>query len=272
MTVAEYKAVVNSGQEFPESRTSFVLWVFDHESNVRRRAMERLERDGFCVRMVPIGSDLARRARQLYPSLVVIETINVRGSALEVCRGIRQLHSLSRTPIVFLSAGASQDDRALALESGGDDCVAEPWSGREIVARLRAVLRRFMRQETCPSTLVGNHHFPQYFGPSIRATMKVGEIEIDTNEMRVEVRGSVVETTSLEFRLLYYLLQNPGRVFSRDQLLNAVWGAEFVELRSVDACVRRLRRKIELHPLRPSYLRTVRGAGYCLKPRETDAA
>ncbi len=84
--------------------------------------------------------------------------------------------------------------------------------------------------------------------------------------MTIAVRGSIVETTSLEFRLLYYLLINQGRVFSRDQLLNAVWGAEFVELRSVDACIRRLRQKIEPHPVCPTYLKTVRGAGYCFRP------
>jgi two-component system response regulator MtrA len=93
----------------------------------------------------------------------------------------------------------------------------------------------------------------------------MGEIEIDPTAMTISVRGSQIVTTNLEFRLLYYLVHNQKRVFSRDQLLDVVWGAQNVELRSVDACVRRLRRKIETNPLRPIYLRTVRGAGYSLQ-------
>jgi len=95
--------------------------------------------------------------------------------------------------------------------------------------------------------------------------MRLGDIEIDPGAMRISVRGGEIMTTNLEFHLLYYLLHNQGRVFTRDQLLDAVWGAKYVELRSVDACVRRLRRKIEPDPLRPTYLKTVRGAGYCLQ-------
>jgi DNA-binding response OmpR family regulator len=264
MEILDNRRISDRRHGFPQAGTSYLLWAFDHESNVRRRALEHLERDGFCVRMVPIGPDVVRRTRQLYPSLVVIETITVPGSALDLCRGIRQLHSMSRTPIILLSGSACQEDRALALESGADDCITEPWSGREIVARARAVLRRFTRRELHSDPIPKAPAFPQYWS-SVGSNVKAGEIEIDASAMRVAVRGSVVETTSLEFRLLYYLLHNQGRVFTREQLLNAVWGAEFVEPRSVDACIRRLRRKIELKPFHPSYLKTVRGAGYCLQ-------
>jgi DNA-binding response OmpR family regulator len=264
MEAVESRRISDRRNELPQGETSPLLWAFDHESNVRRRALEYLERDGFYVRMVPIGPDVVRRARQLYPSLVVIETLTVRGSALEICRGIRQLNSLSRTPIILLSAGACQEDRALAVESGADDCITEPWSGREIVARVRAARRRFTRHEFQAAIAPEVPPYSHYLWP-FTSRLKVGDLEVDASAMTVAVRGSVVETTHLEFRLLYYLLQNQGRVFTREQLLNAVWGSEFVEPRSVDACIRRLRRKIELEPLQPFYLKTVRGAGYCLQ-------
>lgn len=264
MEVLENRIISDRRNHFPQGASS-VLWAFDHESSVRRRALEHLEREGFYVRLTPIAPDIIRRARQVYPSLVVIETITVKGFALTLCREIRQIRSLSRMPIVLLSAGACQEDRALVLESGADDCITEPWSGREVVARVRAVLRRFARRESHPGAIPEVPPFPHYFSSSTSARVKIGDIEVDASAMKVAVRGSAIETTSLEFRLLYYLLQNQGRVFTRDQLLNAVWGADFVELRSVDACIRRLRRKIELQPIRPTYLKTVRGAGYCFR-------
>ncbi|MCU1296267.1 MAG: response regulator with CheY-like receiver domain and winged-helix DNA-binding domain, partial [Acidobacteriaceae bacterium] len=141
----------------------------------------------------------------------------------------------------------------------------EPSSGREVVARVRAVMRRVARREHHDWV---PHTFPLFPYPSIGTpgpTMRMGDLEIDPTAMTISVRGNEIVTTSLEFRLLYYLVHNQARVFTRDQLLDVVWGSQNVELRSVDACVRRLRRKIEADPLRPVYLRTVRGAGYFLQ-------
>ena len=127
-------------------------------------------------------------------------------------------------------------------------------------------MRRFARYELHPVGFTADGLFFPDSRAALRRTIKSGDIEIDTIAMKIVVRGNEIETSNLEFRLLYYLLHNQGRVFSRDQLLSAVWGAEFVELRSVDTCIRRIRRKIEPEPLRPTYLKTVRGAGYCLQP------
>ncbi len=165
--------------------------------------------------------------------------------------------------MVLLSANASEEERVLGLESGADNYITESSRGREVVARAKAVMRRFTRQELhsgMPHTSPLLHSLVRTLSP----TMRLGDIEIDPGEMRISVRGGEIMTTNLEFHLLYYLLHNQGRVFTRDQLLDAVWGAKYVELCSVDACVRRLRRKIEPDPLRPTYLKTVRGAGYCL--------
>jgi two-component system phosphate regulon response regulator PhoB len=147
-------------------------------------------------------------------------------------------------PIIFLTARAGENDRVQGLELGADDYITKPFSIRELMARVKAVLRRFERPAT----------------PSVT---KFDMIEIDANAMELRVNGLLATTTATEFRLLDYLARHPGRVFSRDHLLDAVWGdARFVTPRSVDVYVRRIREKIETDPETPRYLKTVRGAGY----------
>lgn len=236
--------------------------IMERESTVGRLAAAYLQQEGFGVRTLPMATDVIPRVEQLHPSLVIIETEMARGPALGLCLAIRR----TRTPVILLSANASEEERILGLESGADDYITESSSGREIVARVRAVLRRFTRHDP--------HDWMPRMGPPFAHAAKgtptpnvmTGDIEVDPTAMKISVRGSEVATTNLEFRLLYYLVHNQARVFSRDQLLDAVWGTQNnVELRSVDACVRRLRHKIEPDPVRPTYLKTVRGAGYRLQ-------
>ena len=147
-------------------------------------------------------------------------------------------------PVIFLTAKSSEADRVLGLELGADDYIAKPFSPRELVARVKAVLRRFER-------------------PLPPSPMKVGDIEIDPSAMILTVRGSLVPTTATEFRLLDYFARHKGRVFTRDHLLDSVWrDTAYVTPRSVDVYVRRIREKIEPDPENPRYLKTVRGAGY----------
>jgi DNA-binding response OmpR family regulator len=163
---------------------------------------------------------------------------------LDLCRQVRQTPGLTMIPVIFLTAKSGESDRVAGLEIGADDYIAKPFSPREMVARVKAVLRRFER-------------------PLAPESLKIGEIEIDTGAMTLTVGGKVVTTTATEFRLLDYLARHAGRVFTRDQLLDAVWrDTAFVTPRSVDVYVRRIREKIEPDPETPRYLRTVRGAGY----------
>ena len=179
-----------------------------------------------------------------HPSLFLLDIMLPGRDGLDLCRDIRGTRSLAGVPVMFLTAKAGEVDRVLGLELGADDYITKPFSPRELVARIRAVLRRFEREL-----------------PSER--LDVGDLVIDTGAMTLSVRGTIVPTTATEFRLLDYLARHPGRVFTRDQLLDAVWrDTSFVTPRSIDVYVRRLREKIERDPEQPLMLRTVRGAGY----------
>ncbi len=248
-----------------DGKVTSVLCILERGSNLGRLALDQLELDGFGVRIVAMGTTLIKQIEQLRPSVVIIEAATSRAQALELCRGIRNAQPLAKTAVILLARNTSEEDRVLGLDSGADDYITETMSGREVVARVRAVIRRSARHNLRPWM---PQILPPFPHPSIGTpgpTITVGEIEIDPAAMTISVRGSQIVTTNLEFRLLYYLVHNQTRVFSRDQLLDVVWGSQTVELRSVDACVRRLRRKIETNPLRPIYLRTVRGAGYSLQ-------
>ncbi|MGA9393632.1 MAG: response regulator transcription factor [Candidatus Sulfotelmatobacter sp.] len=260
----ENKRVFNRRWSASQSKTEtpHVCIVTERESNVGKLIEAYLAQEGFAIHVLPIGDDVIQRVEQLHPGLVIIETTMARGTALGLCLGIRR----AGIPVIFLSANASEEERILGLEVGADDYVTEVSSGREIVARVRAVIRRVARQDVAAWMRDILPPFCDTAAGTLNPTLQTGDIQIDPSAMRIVVRGSEVEATNLEFRLLYYLVNNQARVFSRDQLLDAVWGAQNnVELRSVDACVRRLRLKIEPDPQRPTYLKTVRGAGYLLK-------
>ena len=175
-------------------------------------------------------------------------------SGLEVCKEIRRDPALNRLPILMVTARGEEADRVVGLEMGADDYVTKPFSPRELVARVKALLRR-----TAP-------------GSEPDRTIEAGTLTIDPSAYRVSRSGKNVTLSTLEFRLLHHLASRPNRVFTRDQLLDAVWGTDrFVTPRSVDVYIRRLREKIEGDPEKPAYLKTVRGAGYMFE-METQAA
>ena len=223
------------------SQTVFVL---EDDTDISRLIQHHLEASGFSVRAFFTPANLVSDAERQPPVLFLLDIMVPGGDGLDVCRRLRSHAALSTIPIIFLTARAGENDRVLGLELGADDYITKPFSTREMLARVKAVLRRFER-------------------PSTPSVVTFDDVVIDANAMQLKVRGELTTTTATEFRLLDYLARHPGRVFSRDHLLDAVWGdARFVTPRSVDVYVRRIREKIETDAEDPRYLKTVRGAGY----------
>lgn len=227
---------------------SQLIFVLEDDADIRRLIQYRLESAGYAVRMYAAPGTMLADAERQRPALFLLDIMVPGGSGLDVCRRLRRSSPLSSVPVIFLTARASEDDRVMGLELGADDYIVKPFAVRELLARMRAVLRRSEAAEETPSA---------------PAVLTIEDLVIDAGSMQVRVRGELITTTTTEFRLLEYLARHPGRVFSRDQLLDAVWGdARFVTPRSVDVYVRRLREKIEAEPETPRFLKTLRGAGY----------
>jgi DNA-binding response OmpR family regulator len=223
---------------------SQTIFVLEDDPDISRLVQHQLESTGFTVRSFSTPTNLVPDAERQAPALFLLDIMVPGGDGLDVCRKLRTHPGLSSVPIIFVTARAGENDRVLGLELGADDYITKPFAMRELVARVKAVLRRFER-------------------PSAPSVISFEEVVIDASAMQLKVRGELTTTTATEFRLLDYLARHPGRVFSRDHLLDAVWGdARFVTPRSVDVYVRRIREKIESDPESPRYLKTVRGAGY----------
>lgn len=220
------------------------IFSVEDDADISRLVRFQLESAGYGVRTFSSANGVIAEAEKQLPSLFLLDIMLPGGDGLELCRRIRQTSSLAMVPVIFLTAKVSESDKIIGLELGADDYIPKPFSPRELVARVRAVLRRFER-------------------PLAPAIVKAGDVEIDSGGMTLTVRGNLTQTTATEFRLLEYLARHPGRVFTRDQLLDAVWrDTHYVTPRSVDVYVRRIREKIEENPDDPRYLKTVRGAGY----------
>jgi two-component system phosphate regulon response regulator PhoB len=220
------------------------IFVVEDDPDISRLVRHHLEGAGFSVRLFPTGHTVVAESERQRPALFVLDIMVPGKDGLELCRQIRQTQALASIPVIFLTAKSGEADRILGLELGADDYLAKPFNPRELVARVKAVLRRFER-------------------PLSQTPVRIGEIEIDPAAMTLTVRGQPVATTATEFRLLDHFARHIGRVFTRDQLLDSVWrDTAYVTPRSVDVYVRRIREKIEPDPENPRYLRTVRGAGY----------
>jgi two-component system phosphate regulon response regulator PhoB len=233
-----------NGRRARADRLSQTIFVLEDDTDIARLVQHHLEAAGFAARLYHTPTNVILDAERQAPALFLLDIMVPGGDGLDVCKRLRNHPALSTIPIIFLTARAGENDRVLGLELGADDYITKPFSTRELVARVKAVLRRFERPTT----------------PSV---IRFEEVVIDANAMQLTVRGELTTTTATEFRLLDYLARHPGRVFSRDHLLDAVWGdARFVTPRSVDVYVRRIREKIEFDPENPRYVKTVRGAGY----------
>ena len=222
-----------------------LIFVVEDDEDIARLISHNLQAAGFEVSSFASGASVLDEAVREMPSLFLLDVMLPGADGFELCRHIRQTPVLSSTPIIFLTAKTSEADRIKGLELGGDDYITKPFSPRELIARIRSVLRG-LRQT-----------------PLASEVLRLGDLEIDVSSMTVQVQGRNVLTTVREFRLLEYLATHRGRVLTRDQLLDAVWKeTPFVTPRSIDVYIRRLREKIELDPRHPQYLKTLRGIGY----------
>lgn len=204
-----------------------------------------LEREDFEVERTADGEEAILLARENPPDLVLLDWMIEGVSGIEVCRQLRRMADTANVPIIMLTARGEEEDRVRGLETGADDYVTKPFSPRELVARVGAVLRRVR------PALAGER-------------LTYADIEMDTASHRVRRAGSPISLGPTEFRLLKHFLEHPGRVFSRERLLDSVWGRDSdIEPRTVDVHIRRLRKAINVADA-PDLIRTVRSAGYAL--------
>jgi two-component system alkaline phosphatase synthesis response regulator PhoP len=221
------------------------ILIIEDDRDIVELVRYNLACEGFDVSSSSDGSSGLAQVRKSPPDLLLLDLMLPKMPGLEVCKEIRRDSALNRLPILMLTARGEEADRIVGLEMGADDYVTKPFSPRELVARVKALLRRAE-----PAS-------------DVNRPIEVGKLHIDPSSYRVSRAGKPVTLSTLEFRLIYFLAARPDRVFTRDQLLDAVWGTErFVTPRSVDVYVRRLREKIEADPEHPVHLTTVRGAGY----------
>ncbi|MEU0885684.1 response regulator transcription factor [Lentzea sp. NPDC005914] len=221
------------------------MCVLVAEDNVMQADMlgRYLRQEGYQVRIVHDGGAALDEVRRNPPDLLILDVMMPRVDGLDV---VRVLRNESDIPVLMLTAKSTEDDLLHGLDLGADDYVTKPYSPRELMARVRTLLRRVHRT-------------------SANSGIALGDLAIDPDRHEVSVRGEHVECTASEFRILHTMAASPGRVFSRGQLLSAVHGLDgYITERTIDAHVMNLRKKIEVQPRKPAYLLTVHGVGYKL--------
>jgi phosphate regulon transcriptional regulator PhoB len=218
--------------------------IVEDEAELATLIEYNLTRNGYQAQILGGAKDTLKSLEQARPDLVLLDVMLPDVDGFELCRQIRQSALLKRTPVIFLTARSDEVDRVLGLEIGGDDYMTKPFSPRELIARVKAHLRREEMESEPP-------------------VLEIGPFRIDRTARRVYQGKRELELTSTEFNLFDFFLTHPGRAYSREQLLEAVWGEQrFVTPRTVDVHIRRLREQIEEQPDTPRYLTTVRGFGY----------
>ena len=223
--------------------TTTILVVEDEESFVEALTVG-LKREGFRVRIARDGAEALELFDLVQPDLVLLDVMLPRISGIDVCREIR---ARSRVPIIMVTAKSSEIDTVVGLEVGADDYVSKPYRLRELVARMRAALRRAPPPDT----------------PMSHGVLEVGDVRLDPERHEVFVRDLAVGLPLKEFELLEVLLDSAGRVLTRDTLIDRVWGADYVgDTKTLDVHIKRLRAKIEVDPSKPERIVTIRGLGY----------
>jgi DNA-binding response OmpR family regulator len=210
-----------------------------------------LEKEGFSLTGLQTGRGALDLCRQVRPDLILLDIMLPDSDGLDICKGIRKDPELAATPVIFLTARASETDRIVGLELGANDYVVKPFFVRELIARIKLQFR----SQTAPARV-----------------LESAGLELDASGRTVRRHGQPLALTATEFRLLEYLMARPGVVFSREQLLNAVWGQDkAITDRAVDVYVLRLRQKVEPDPTAPTFIHSIRGFGYTFEPKRAMA-
>ena len=223
------------------------ILVVEDDSDLLTLLQYNLEKEGFSAKTVATGRDAIRECRKERPDLILLDIMLPDCDGLDLCKSMRTDPQLQDTPIIFLTARASETDRIIGLEIGANDYVIKPFSIRELITRIKLQFR----PSSDPQRLIES-----------------GGVELNPNKRQVRVNGTALALTTTEFRLLEFLMGRPGVVFRREQLLDAVWGKErAITDRTVDVYVMRLRQKLEKDPANPVLIHSVRGFGYTFEPR-----
>lgn len=227
------------------------ILVVDDEKPISDIIKFNLTKEGFEVETAYDGEEAVEKVESYDPDLMILDLMLPKKDGLEVAREVRQTHDM---PIIMVTAKDTEIDKVLGLEMGADDYVTKPFSNRELVARVKANLRRREISQKAQQATEENK------------SIELGELVINPDSYMVEKAGKKIELTHREFELLYYLAQNLGQVKTRENLLQTVWGYDyFGDVRTVDVTVHRLREKIEEDPIKPEILVTRRGVGYYVK-------
>jgi two-component system response regulator RegX3 len=220
------------------------ILIVEDEASFSEALEFLLGKEGFSIVTAATGTDALRKFEQGGIDLVLLDLMIPEVSGIEVCRQIR---AKSKIPIIMLTAKDSEVDKVVGLEIGADDYVTKPYSSRELVARIRAVLRRNGNDDV----------------ESASGLLTVGGVKMDVDRHQVSVNGSAISLPLKEFELLEFLMRNAGRVLTRMQLIDRVWGSDYVgDTKTLDVHIKRLRAKIETDPANPTVIQTVRGLGY----------
>ena len=225
--------------------------VIEDDGDLLSLLKYNLEKEGFSVAGLRTGRGAMELCRQTRPDLVLLDIMLPDSDGLDICKAIRRDPDLAPVPVIFLTARATETDRIVGLELGANDYVVKPFFVRELIARIKLQFRN----QTAPPRV-----------------LEAGGVVLDTTSRQVKLNGEPLQLTATEFRLLEFLMSRPGVVFSREQLLNAVWGQDrAITDRAVDVYVLRLRQKVEQDSAAPVLIHSVRGFGYTFEPRRAVA-
>lgn len=226
------------------------ILIIEDESSIAKLLSYNIEQEGYQTETVMDGEEGFQKALENQYDLILLDLMLPSMDGIEVCRQLRR--EKVDTPIIMLTAKDSEIDKIIGLEIGADDYMTKPFSPREVLARMKAIFRRYSRVQESKEEVVDDQD-----------VMIIGDIEIIPAEYTVNVRGEKIILTPKEFELLIYMAKRQGRILSRQQLLNAIWDYDFAgETRIVDVHISHLREKIEENTKEPRYIRTARGFGY----------